>query len=515
MSESKGDRLNRRVAALFELAGFETKPNSNSRAEHVVDMGSGKSRRVDLWAIDSARQVTIIGSNKSGDWGDSWTGHVSDLQEIASNAKASKVLFVLTGKELSPENREYALNKAMSVWTDAELSYYEAIASAIREYAKFQILHDLGISTKEEKDIYRVLATRVHQPTLGSQTELFMFSISADRLLKTCVVYRRAQGNPKAYQRILRKDRLPKVQSFVSKPEAILPTNLILHLPDQVTVDPLRVEEFQDFSGRPITLSSAADHDIVALNIPMQYASLELIDGQHRLFGFAGCEPATKKSFRLLVAGIKGLKESQRRETFVAINDNSRRMDANLVAYLKYTDDLAACQADHELMAIRVVVELNRVTPFKNQVRLLDVGDQVITLRNFYKYDLKGLLAPRGLLRKYYPGNMPQDYVAVLRMYFSTAKSLFNRQWRNPRKYILPTNRGIAALLKLLRSILRTHKGQPTHKDFKYYLEPLKKGWKTWEIEGLKKTYVGSQGWKEFHRDLIKVIRAKIPDFKE
>ena len=84
----------------------------------------------------------------------------------------------------------------------------------------------------------------------------------------------------------------------------------------------------------------------------------------------------------------------------MAINDNARRMDPNLVAYLKLTDDEAACQKDSELMAIRVVFELNRTTPFQKKIRFLDIGDQKITLKGFAGYDLKGLLGERGLLRR-------------------------------------------------------------------------------------------------------------------
>lgn len=35
------------------------------------------------------------------------------------------------------------------------------------------------------------------------------------------------------------------------------------------------------------------------------------------------------------------------------------------------------------------------------------------------------------------------------------------------------------------------------------------------DIESLKKSYVGSQGWKEFHRDLIKAIKKEYKNFEE
>lgn len=288
-----------------------------------------------------------------------------------------------------------------------------------------------------------------------------------------------------------------------------------MHLADTVTVDQVAVDQFLDSTRRPITLSRRA-YDLVVLNIPMGYATLELIDGQHRLYGFVHADSATKSEFNLVVLGIKGLDGKQKRDTFVAINDNSRRMDANLVAYLKYTKDDAECQKSNELMAIRIVVDLNGVSPFKKAIRLLDIaGKQRLTLKGFSGYDLRGLLGPRGLLRKYYPSNSPKEFVTVLATYFSSIKGTFPNQWKNTDKYIIATNRGISAFLKLLKSILKTEKRQLKFHEFKKYIEALKSRRITWDFAKLQKTYVGSQGWTEFHRDLVRAIKKKYPTFKE
>jgi DGQHR domain-containing protein len=512
---NKGEALNKRVWSLFEKAGFATEPSVGSQSEHHIDMGQGKKRKVDLFATEANLKVTIIGSNKSGGIEDSWTAHVNDWQDIGEKASASKVLFVLTGKELSPEDRNYAIAKGMCIWGEKELSYYEAIAETIKQYAKYEIIHALGISTKEQKDIHRVIALKVRQPDPESGDDLFLFSMSAERLLKTCAIYRRAQGSAVAYQRMLRRERLPKVLEYVTKTDAMLPTNIVVHLNEKVIVEDISFEELKDTKGRPLVFSAQHGFALVALNIPQEYSSLELIDGQHRLFGFAAAEPATRAAFDLLVTGLKGLPADKRQEIFVSINDNSRRMDPNLVAYLRYTKDNAKCQQDNALMAIRVVVDLNDHSPFKNSIRLLDVGDQFITLKNFAGYDLKGLLGPRGWLRKYYPNNDPDEFMRALRLYFSTVRELFPEEWRHPEKYIISTNRGIAAFLKLLRSVLRAEKQQIDHSTCKKYLTALKAGFKSWSFADLKKTYVGSQGWSEFHRDLVKAIRDKYPSFKK
>ena len=477
-------------------------------------MSAEKKRPVDLYAHDPDLGIAIVSSNKSGRHVKSWTDHANGYQEIGSKAGANKVLFVLTDKDSQDEDARYALSKGMAVWTEDQLSYFEAVAEAIGPYAKYEIIHSLGLKTTEEKDIHRVLALEIGQPDSASKVRLFIFSLTPERLLKLCVIYRRAQGNADAYQRMLRRNRLPRVRDFVTQPDAILPTDLIVHLGDKVIAEEVKTDDFVTLKNEPLTLSKPAQ--LVSLNIPMEYASLELIDGQHRLYGFADTDPATKRTFNLIVVGAKGLSIEQRQRTFVSINDNSRRMDANLVAFLKYTTDDSSCQKNPELMAIRIAVELNRTSPFKKAIRLLDVGDQRITLKGLSGYDLKGLIGPKGLLRKQYPANEAAEYVHVLRIYFGHVKTLFRKEWSDPDRYIVATNRGLSAFLKLLKSILKTEQGPISAQVAMKYLKAVKSGWKRWEFTRLQSAYVGSQGWKTFHhRDLVGAVRKTYPDFKE
>ncbi len=510
----KGEALNRRVWRLFEQVGFKTQPNSQVDEERLVKI-SGKLIPIDLYAHDPELNVTIVTSNKSGKRAN-WSAHVTYYKRLGQAAKANAVLFVVTGTELDATERDHLAQEGVFVWTVEDLAYYEAVADAIGTYAKFEIINALRLHTEEEKATHRVLALRLRQPTNKSQTEAYLFTACPELLLKTCHIYRRANGNAQAYQRMLRKNRLPKIRAFVSKIDSILPTNIIVHLSDRVTVDVVRADGFRDASNNPIVLTRSRDGEVVVLNIPKEFASMELIDGQHRLYGFVDTGPDTRNNFNLVVLGVRDLSAEKRRDTFVAINDNSRRMDANLVAYLKYTEDDSACQADPELMAIRIAVDLNSATPFKKAIKLTDVvGRQKITLKGLSGYDLKGLIGPKGLLRKYYSANSPAEYVRVLRLYFSSIRTAFKREWSDNDKYIVATNRGISAFLKLLKSILRSDKGALDPISLRNYLQALKDSSLVWEFEHLKKTYVGSQGWKDFHRELVAAIRKKFPSFKE
>lgn len=510
----KGHDLNTQVASLFERAGFQTKPSTSDPTEETVLLSAGKPRTVDLTA--SALGVKIIASNKSGkNVPQPFTSHVNDWEMLKKAAKADTVLFVVTGKELSPDDRRYIQQRGMTLWGHQELQYYEALVAAIGDFAKYEIIHALRLTTDEEANTHNILALRIRQPFSKSLTDLFLFSVTPETLLKTCVVLRRAQGNKDAYQRILKKSRLGSIRRFVSQPDALLPTSIVVHLGDNVSWAPIPVRE-KDSSGSPVNLSKKSDCELVRLSLPLRYASLALIDGQHRLFGFVSADAATKQYFNLPVTGVTGISPAKQTDTFVAINDNSRRMDPNLVAFLKLTEDEAACQQDNELMAIRVVALLSETTPFKGKIRMLDIGHQQITLKGFAAYDLKGLLGERGALRRAYPSNTSEEYTTALRTYFGVLKSMFPKQWDDPQKYIIFTNRGIAAFLKLLRSLLKTTKGPIDEQSVHKYLAPLRKKWSDskWETRNLKSSYVGSKGWKDFYRDIVAPIKEKFPEFR-
>lgn len=517
--DNKGAHLNERVWRLFERAGFETKPSSHDAVEETVDIGQGKHRTIDLSAIVKKLEVKVIGENTTDlKLNESFSTYVHDLEQVIKAAKADAGLWTSTTISPSAEDRRYAEKRGIRIWGEDHLRYYEAVADAIGEYAKYEILHSFGIETAEEKNIHNVLAIRFSQPYADSPVNLFLFSINPDKLLKTCVIYRRAQGNADAYQRMLRKDRLRSVQKFVTGPAALLPPNIIVHFGKNVRWEPL-ITPRAGSDGRLITLSKEKDYELVLLSIPLAYTSLELIDGQHRLYGFVGAKEAIRETFNLVVLGIEGLNPEQRRDTFVAINDKMRRMDPNLVAYLKYTADESECREDNELMAIKIVVELNKTTPFADKIRLLDIGDQKLTLKGFSGYDLKGLLGKRGFLRKHYPHDSA-EYIRALRLYFSILKSLFPGQWQHPETYIIFTNSGVSAFLKLLKSILNTCKCPLSEAIVRKYLQPLRNKYQDsdWETktlaQTLRTTFIGSSGWKDLHRLLVATIREVHPDFE-
>jgi hypothetical protein len=234
----KGEDLNERVWTLFERAGFSTKPNSTSKTEPKIRLPGGVAKPVDLVAIDAKLGVTLLGSNKSGPKIEDFYDHVAGLCDLRDAAGANGALLVASAKEFNSQELRFLRKKNVHLWGARELSYFEALTTAIGPYAKYEFIHWFNVPTTEQTEKITIPALMVRQPAwvASSKVGLYMFSLPADTLLKICAVLRKARSNAFTYQRILSKKRLPKIGEFLDGAKALLPTNLVVHLNDSVTI---------------------------------------------------------------------------------------------------------------------------------------------------------------------------------------------------------------------------------------------------------------------------------------
>ncbi|MBN3032512.1 MAG: DGQHR domain-containing protein [Candidatus Saganbacteria bacterium] len=500
----KDEELRSKVLNILNMAGFKTIPKKpGDKGEYIVKC-AGKSKPVDIW-IDYDGLKIIFECTGEKDF--SISAFVADKMAVAEQAKA-KLVLVITQKDIDEENRGFIKNQGISLWTKKELDYYDAIVGTIGEWARHEIIHFLGLETKEDKDVTNVLSLKIKQPLKTSKDDVYLFAFPPERLLKTAVIFRKAVGESTTYQRILDKTRLPGIAKYLVKNDILFPVDLIVSLSDKVTSTKIKDGSFSCEDGIKYhdSLSNAEVH---LLKIPMEYGSLEIIDGQHRLFGFTKvADNKILKNFNLIVAAIKSPTNEQKKDIFVAINSKAKKMDPNLVAYLEYVDEEEKCREDSKLMAIKIVVKLSEASPFKGIIRLYDLGDEPITLKGFAGYTLKSLVGKKGLLRKYY-NNDSSEYLKSIRQFFNTLKSIIgNNKWDD-----ICSNRVVSALLMLLHSTLSAIKRKYDIDDLKKYLAPLKSF--DFSKKAMKGKYIGASGWRKLHSEMVKSISSKYKEFRE
>lgn len=515
--------LEERVRSLLRQCGFKVLDEE----EKIPLTGGKKHRTVEISAkFGQDDCLKILVECKGGKQKNlKISSLVHDYQALQKKASADKIVFVIPDREIKDEDREYIVKKGMILWDSKKLGYYESLADAIGPYARYEIVHSLGLKTKEQSMVHNATALKILQPTTSASKqnryEIFLFSITPEKLLKTSVVFRKAsEENKDAFQRILKKKRLMDIGKYVNRIDTSLPTDIVISLPDEVEIKELKL-----FDPHP-HLSDENDVKLVRLSIPLKYGSLEIIDGQHRLFGFVYAEEQVKRKFNLLLTALRDPGASRKKQLFIDINEKAKKLDPNLLTYLSYIENEVKCQSDSKLMAIKIVVGLNKIrsSPFKGRIRYLDIGGEIITLKGFSGYDLKSLVSESGVLRKFVHKNKSDEYIEILSAYFSTVKSLFPKEWKDPRGYIIFTNRGITAFLKLLKSLLecidfkvptdlisfRKYKTDFMN-EVRKYLNPLK-GF-NFKTEHLKGQYIGAAGWSKFYKDLEEVIRREFDQF--
>jgi DNA sulfur modification protein DndB len=230
--------------------------------------------------------------------------------------------FVLALRGITPSNKDsaYAKKKKIIIWSE---SYFDSIRSlyfTIGERAKYYVLRELGGKPplvpggKGRYFTFPALAAPV------GDDRIFSLLIPASILLDIAYVLRIESGQKRAYQRFLDKNRLFKIAKFLEDGKSFK-NSIVLALDNRAK-----------FSAKRIRWGDVPSYgsQIGLLKIPRQYASAWVIDGQHRLYGFARAKDDLNQSL-LSVVAVNTRSRIEEAETFIDINKNQKPVDPNLL----------------------------------------------------------------------------------------------------------------------------------------------------------------------------------------
>lgn len=120
------------------------------------------------------------------------------------------------------------------------------------------------------------------------------------------------------YQRIIKKQRLKEIRKFIDN-KGFFPNSLIISI---------------DTNGKKLRFDLAtpqienAISRIGILYLPQLYRSVYIIDGQHRLYGYADSAYAGKDT--IPVVAFVNLDKDKQVELFMEINENQKAVSKNL-----------------------------------------------------------------------------------------------------------------------------------------------------------------------------------------
>lgn len=250
-----------------------------------------------------------------------------------------RAIYVGTSVELIYEEMtadKFTDSKGLTIVNSDDWNYIIALKEVIGEYVRFEFVSFLGLNPNEIEDIedideyfdfYKVEGRSITKEPL--EADIFLYAAPPSFLLRTCRVFR-FYGLPLAdaksyYQRMLNKRKLDKITKFIGRSSGrCFPTPITLVLPLEA-----------DVRQRQRKLKLA---------IPFKYGSLDIIDGQHRLYAYASSRIPKKirKEGRILVNGIK-FKTNDREKikkfsarTFIDINREQMKVKTSLLYSISY-----------------------------------------------------------------------------------------------------------------------------------------------------------------------------------
>lgn len=229
-----------------------------------------------------------------------------------------KIKFVFATNEiiLSELDKDKLSNNNIELLNQDQLAYFEQLGSHLGIAAKYQLLCKLFRNQRIQGLKNKVPAI---QGKMGTY-RYYSFLIEPDTLLKFSYILHRTNSNSDdtTYQRMVSKTRLKEIRDFLNS-GGYFPNSVIINIDNDKA-------KFDQSSGDHD--SKVAQHGI--LHLPQVYQSAFIIDGQHRLYGYANTVWKTKNS--IPVVAFINLPPEKQVEMFVDINYKQKSVAKNLLS---------------------------------------------------------------------------------------------------------------------------------------------------------------------------------------
>jgi len=382
---------------------------------------------------------------------------ISDLKKDITDTIKKKyddrnirVSFVIAtrGIRWTDDDRKLVKNNRIFVWKEAELEYYGDLIKHLGNSAKYQLYSILF----PNKKVYELKNIKIPAIRGGrGKTKYYSFIIQPEKLLHVAYIHHR-RSTPEellgSYQRMLKKARLEKIDKFISA-GGYFPNNVILN-----------------FTKSPIFEKRDEEGDIAygILKFPPYYTSAWVIDGQHRLYGYANNEKKSRDTVPVLAFDSLDIKEQAK--LFVEINKEQKAVSSNLLWDL--FSDIYRDSKEEKHQARRtislIVKKLNSCSdsPLREHISIPSSPTKGKKITNLTIATLCDGIEENRLINKEEGLLYERNYSSTVdfsskrfKAYFSVIAESFPEDWNKGDDGVLRTNIGIRILFVILRQLLK------------------------------------------------------------
>lgn len=376
-----------------------------------------------------------------------------------------KVKFAIATKDIEWRgvDKERATKAGIAVITDDDIAYFNRLTSLLKSAARYQFLGRYLRGEKVEGLRTQVSATK----GWSGGDSFFNFLISPHDLLRVAYISHKSKSSNNdfgTYQRLVQPNRLKSIANFIDA-GGKFPTNIVINFKS----DALQFD----------TKETIGDTTIGTLHLPGLYGSVWVIDGQHRLYGYAHAKRKAEEDKSVVsVLAFVNMDIIDEIKMFVDINSQQVKVRAELVNQIIADLDIDDPDPRKRLSAVaaRVALQLdvykespingciNSLTPEKNSRRCLT---QTSLAAELAKNHLLGT-APKakngggfinyGPLTDISGVSLPtvDKSVKTISFYLALFANPLATHWelRDQKNGFLCTNVGVRTLILLLRKLV-------------------------------------------------------------
>jgi DNA sulfur modification protein DndB len=315
-----------RVWAAFARLQF-THLNQDRTFKLQYGIATDQTEKVDVFAADD--EVVLVVKCKSTEKiraeqfrkeSEAIAGHKAGIiRRIRGEYPQHKVKFILATNNftLSKDTKDRLAAEGIFHVSEDTVDYFLTLADHLGAAAKYQLLGALFAEQKIPNLEPTVPAIR---GSMGSHS-YYSFSIEPARLLKMAYVLHRNQANSElmpTYQRLIKKSRLKNVARFVED-GGFFPNSIVLNIETKKKKGDLQFD---------LTTKAPGAVKAGLLHLPQTYRAAYVIDGQHRLYGYANSDRA--ETDLIPVVAFVDLDRAEQVKLFMQINENQQAVPKNL-----------------------------------------------------------------------------------------------------------------------------------------------------------------------------------------
>ena len=371
-------------------------------------------------------------------------GVTKTLQDIYGEEKKVKFVFATNNFRFEEGSEDLQRMRHAGIYhlNENAFSYMESL---VKSYKSASIYQFMGLMFMNETISDTDICIPALKGKMGEQ-EYFIFSIEPAILLKIGFVLHRTKVNDSmapTYQRLLVPSRLKGITKFIDE-GGYFPNSIIINFSTPHNGLKIHFEEMAqtDCSATKLGL----------LHIPNAYGIAYIIDGQHRLYGYANTDK--KHTNTIPVVAFNQMQSEEQLQIFMDINQNQKAVSPSLRLDLEEDLYWNADRLDSRMKALRSSI-IKSLSANSNNVLYgkISVGEDSAELA-FKPFDTA--LGKSGLIPKANHSLWMGD----------TDRCLYNVNETNSDKAMKEARKRITQYLDGVYGILEKGMDEDTQKDF-------------------------------------------------